>query len=150
LVSFSIHRNKRRGRGICLVAVEMMLKKNLVKRGTWQMFSHSFILHSNYRICTCPMPLQLQITGVIMFRISPTMRYRLITSHANCFTLIPFMNYECFFLPPSKTVSLHYLVVSAAVLELVPELSLSCATTLKSNYVTYWDIICNNGSSIRA
>jgi len=36
----------------------MTLKKNLAKRGAWQTFSHSFILHSNYRICACPIPLE--------------------------------------------------------------------------------------------
>jgi len=25
-------------------------EENLAKRGAWQMFSHSFILHSNYRL----------------------------------------------------------------------------------------------------
>jgi len=34
---------KPRGRGRCLFAVEMMLKKNLAKRGAWQTFS--FIFH---------------------------------------------------------------------------------------------------------
>jgi len=33
LVSFSIHRNKPRGRGICLAAVEMTLKKTSPKEG---------------------------------------------------------------------------------------------------------------------
>jgi len=33
-------------------------EENLAKRGAWQILSHSFILHSNYRICTCPIPLE--------------------------------------------------------------------------------------------
>jgi len=42
-----------RGNGICLVAVKMTLKKNLTKKGVWQMFSHSFT-----RIIVCPIPLE--------------------------------------------------------------------------------------------